>query len=629
MKSILVFFSILFSSPALYSDWIDLPSPILEKKPYSETAYEEIPRFMKRHQENKTPRQLYELALLNIQIENYSEAKKLLLETLELDPHFPYALIQLGYLDLWEGHDQEASLVFLQELEENKCDLKSYNGLQIIVKKWAHEKDKQNQSLIILTKLHACNPKDPDALLSLGNLLIQMNNWNEAEKTLKECLIISPNYKDASLSLAHIYLLQKKWSLAKDIYEKYPNDLEALKGLARVEGRQGNFSLSEKHYKQALSLDATDQESRKEYAQTLNSTWQFKQAQDQYTLFLTTDPSDDSAWNELLTVKAHTNPSLLFDITYTAAKENDPTLKVPVVKDFYLYSDIHSTLPISDRLLLDIKGFFYHQKEIDIYIPGINYDADLAGAQLTSKLLFNDSWRFEAYGRAFHAWSVGGGMNYPFKETTRFEPGISFIFDSSAHLAYVDLHVESFITKNFKIVKSEVLGLLGAEVHYLFRPDCALQPQIETSFRSVNLYDGNFENVETLWLQCGMPFLEKIIIGLYEFQHSHFSHLTSNYFSYHNQFCNFIGAKLHIPFKAKTSLDLIYQHNWQLSKGLIQPIGNFIFIANTQLLTGNKITALLTYRLKDTLRISAEGHYFRNTLPYRDWNIKSSLLWQF
>ncbi len=612
-----------------YADWIPLPNPILTPPLYSERADEEIRHFELRHAENKTPGQLYELALLHIQIENYQKARELLLKTLELDPHFSQALIQLGYLDLWENRNQEAYVFFLKELTENECEKRSCEGLRTIAKKWSYENKNTSESLLILRTLYRCDPNNPDTSLALGNLLVRLNQFDEAESLFKECLVLSPDYQDPALSLANLYLREQKWDQAREIFEQYPDSPEALKGLGRLEIRTGHFIEAESYYKKSLSKGTKDQESRKEYAHTLSSSWKFREALDQYALFLTEDPDNETAWSELLEMKSHTNPALLGNVTYTAAKENDPTLKLPVVKDFYLYSDLHSLIPVSDRLLLDVKTFFYQQKEVDIYIPGINYNADLVGLQLSSRFLFKEYWRWDMYGRTFHAWPNGSSMNYPFKTTTRFEPGTSIIFDSSSHLVYGDLHIESIIIKNFAITKSQVLEFFASELHYLFKPDCFLHPQVEASIKEINLFDGNFEDLETLWLRCGAPFLEKTIIGIYQFQHSHFSELNPNYFSYQNQYCNFVGVNLHLDFWKKAMFDVIYQHNWQLTKKLIQPIGNFLFIANTQLLTGNKITAILSYRLKDQLKFSAEGHYFRNTLPYRDWNLKGSLLWQF
>lgn len=628
-----LFFSIIYILAlsiklSLYAHLIPAPQPILKPPTYSKKAYNEIPRFLIRHAGDFEPRDLYELALLNIQTHNYKKAKEFLVKALQLDPHFFDALIQLGYLNLWDNRYQEAYLNLWEAVEDKPCDKVASEGLRVIAQKWSNEKKHQKQAFAIFDKLYECSPNNPDTLLSLGDLLVKLNKWDQAEIFFKKCLAEKPNYKDAYLSLANLYLLQKKWDLAQELYEKYPNDSEALKGLARLEHRKGNPSLAEPYYKQVLQDHPKDQEARKGYARALASSWKFKEAQEHYDLFLTEDPKDEPTLNELLTIKSHANPSLLANINYTASKENDPTLKAPVVRDFYLYSDLHALLPASDRLLFDVKGFFYHQKEVNIYNPGINYNAELAGIQLASQYLFKKNWRVDAYGRAFYAWPEGS-MNFPFKSTTRFEPGVSLSYNALSHLAYLDLHVESFIIKNFTTIKSEVLGIFASEFHYLFRPDVKLHPQIEASVRAIKLFDGNFEDLETVWAQCAMPYTNNHVIGLYKFQHSHFNQLTPNYFSYRQQYCNFVGVQLHFPLAEKGTIDLIYEHNWQLTKKLIQPIGSFIFIANSQLLTGDKITGIFIYRAKDKVRLSLEGHYFRDTLPYRDWNVKGSLLWQF
>ena len=415
------------------------------------------------------------------------------------------------------------------------------------------------------------------------------------------------------------------------MYEKYPEDPEALKGIARIESRQGNASNATLYYQKALEKDPTDTEAQKEYARTLASSWRFQESTQQYDLYLIENFQDASGWEESLNARSHAKLSLLSYTTYTKAEENDPTLGVPVVNDYYSYTSFHTVVPVDDRLLFDLKWFFYNQKETNIYVPGLNYNASLSGGQITAKYLFANNFLLNGFARLFNAWPQEDedSMAYPFRSTTRFEPGLTVEYSSPWHIAFIDAHVESFVTKDFDSFESVVIGMTVEELHYLFRPEVYLHPQLETSIRLNEFWDGNFEDLANFWARFGLPFAEKNLIFQYQFQYSHFSRLTPNYFSYKQQYWNFVGGKFRFHPFPNTLFEAIYAYSWQFTRALIQPIGDFLNVANIQSLRGNKITCSLSYRWKHHLLMIAEGHYFRNTLIYRDWNVKGSLLWQF
>lgn len=585
----------------LYSRWFPLPEPIVTPPPFSEKAAKEIPTFIKRHKEPRTADELYELALLRISVgDNQAAIIDLERAVLKKD-RFVFALIQLGYLYLWENKYERAYSIFKQTLSIVPGDPKAQYGLQQVGSYWLKENEHLSECFTIFESLYSHEPSHADVVFFFGLVLMRQGDLSGAKEKFQECLDISPNYTDALYCLANIYKREEKWAKAEEYYQK------------------------------AICCQPSDYLIRKDLAHALVAQQKLDDAKEQYILFLTEDPSDSKSWNELRFVKSNLKPNISFYGTYTSSEENDPDIEEPVVRDNYLYTKGGVSIPINPSWNLNIGSFYYQQEELNIYRGGTNYDVWQAGLTFLSNLSFANYWRWHAAARAFHASPTGSSMTFPFSGTTRFEPDIAFIYTKMPHLAAIDLHLESFFTKNFSIMRTELLNLLVMELDYLWRPDWNLRPELETIFRGVKFYDSihNWQNMELLKLRTYLPYLPQFFQLNYQFQHAHFKKLSPNYFSYKQQFINKLGSLLSIPLRSSTKLEIHYEHSWQLTQNLLQPIGTFIFAAKSQLLNGNRITATLTETYKDLLTLTLEGHYFQNNLPYHDWNINGSLSWQF
>lgn len=158
-----------------------------------------------------------------------------------------------------------------------------------------------------------------------------------------------------------------------------------------------------------------------------------------------------------------------------------------------------------------------------------------------------------------------------------------------------------------------------------------MNPQVEGNIRRAWYNDSirNMRTDEDLWIRCGAPYIENNLNLFYHCFHSHFTHLTPNYFSYQEQVISTVGSRLHIDIKEKTYVELAYDHAWWWTKNLIQPIGNTIYVAPLQVLTANRVEGVFGLRIKNTIRSEIKGHYYRNTLPYRDWGVQGNLSWFF
>src|SRR3990167_2759999 len=592
------------------------------------------PQEVKAHSELPKPESAadwYEAALTQIREGNREAARESLKKALSLDPQLIEAGVQLGFLELWDGGLNASYQQFFRVLKLAPCEPKTLEGLREIGARWAQVETRQRQEIAIYQTLNTCQPGDADTLFYLGRAQARAGDWDEAIETLKECLTLAPEYGDAEVQLAYIYLWQEMWAEAEALFAKYPANQDAKIGLALAARRQGNSEKAKAHLQEILSVDNKHKQARQEYANILLSDMDYSQAETAFAGLVDDDPNASNYWISLFDIKSHTRYGMMLEKLYTYAKENDPSLGVPVVRDYYFFNSVHFLIPLMNRWRLDIEQIYYHQRENDIFPPvGVNYSAYEAGGQVTSSYFFAPNWRWDLSARAFNAWGKQDAI-YPFKRTTRFEPGTGLLYNSERQLFSVDAHTESFIIKDFARNNSKLLRTDYLTGGYGYRFNRILRPEFEAWVTHIFIRDSlkNWENTEMATARLGIPFAEKTITAIYRFEHGHFDQLSQNYYSFKQQFRNVLGARLHIPFSDAVSWDTYYYHSWQTTYNLFQPIGDTVFVSPKQYLVANWVTSSLTARYKDSMRLILEGHYFHDTLIYRDWNITGSFLWQF
>lgn len=583
-RSAIAFFSVLLLSfripdlipPPLDPPFTERPSEIRVEQKKIETLERLEPR---------TADEEYELALFYILAGKLDLAKTHLLQAMELKKNFTKAEIQMGFIYLWENQMDEAQFFFEKVLTKHPCEQRALLGLGRIATQRSDE-----QAIEIFTKILACDPKNTDALFYLGQLYKKTNRLEEAQKAYRKVLEIDPRVEDAAESLARVYELKNDESSLKELSEKYPSNFEI------------------QHI----------------YARFLLNSESFKEANQVYSRL----PPNRQIWTEYWGVKSRTNVSSSLEANYTEAKESDPSLRAPVVKDYYFYSAFNIFVPIFNAWRVDAKAFLYHQRENDILPPvGVNYNIYESGAQLLSHYYFARNWRWDLSARAFDSWGAGH-MQYPFHKTVRFEPGTSVILNTQ-HLFILDAHVESFIIKNFAKIKSQLLRTDYAQTAYGYRPEVFLHPKAEANAAWIYFHDSlhNLKNKQSLFAQMDLYF--PWLTTFYLFEHSGFKYLNPNYFSYKNQIRNTIELRLHKELIRGFFFEIFWDHTWELTKNLFLPIGNFLFVASRLYLIWNTLAAQLVYQYKDKLRFEMGGHYLHNTLPYTDWNLRGSIVWQF
>lgn len=554
--------------------FIELPEKRVEKE-----KIEHLER-----EESKTAREEYRLGRLYILARDLTQAKMHLSQALEMKAEFEEAELQMGFLFFWENNLEGATKFFEEVLKQHSCDKQALYGLSQVAKKLPDP-----EAIPVLEKLLECDRKNPDFLFYLGQRYERVGEREKAKQAYQQALEASPGYPDVAVALARIYGQERNKAKLKELAQQHRSNAEV-----------------QKTYYQALATPL-DYGGATQFTDRLPPNGRLRMQ----------DPE----------INAVENISASLEATYTDAKESDPSIGQPVVKDYYFYSALNIFIPICDKWRVDLKPFLYHQRENDIYPPvGVNYNVYESGGQATSHYYFASGWRWDVVARGFASWGEGQEI-FPFQNTSRFEPGTSLLYNTE-HLFVLDLHVESFIIKNFSDEQSQLLRTDYGQVIYGYRPNVSRHPKMEASATWVRYHDSlhNWKNKETALF--GVDLYSPSLTTFYLFEHAGFNHLNPNYFSYKQQYRNTIEVKYHRDFSKGAYFETFWDHTWEMTHDLFLPIGDFIFVASQLYLIWNTLTTQVGYQYKQC-KIELGGHYLHNTLPYTDWNVRGSLLYQF
>jgi tetratricopeptide (TPR) repeat protein len=454
----------------------------------------------------------------------------------------------------------------------------------------------------------------------LALFYIQDGQMDKAKRRLNDAIVEDPKFYQAYVQLGFIALWEEDVKEAKRYFEYAaklaPSDKAALYGMSLTKEQM----LSKK----ARRIEELDEYRR--HPRSLVIDRQYKQAKKEYAALLKDHPYDQKLNAEMFEVRSHTDFCAFLDTSYTDAKENDPTLQEPVVKDYYFASNLNILIPVFDTWRLDAKGIFFHQRENNILNSFVNYNAFIGGGQLLSHYYFANDWRWDVTLREIRAWGSQTAQ-FPFLATNRFEPGTCVVYSGNNHFFIIDGHIESFIIKNFAAQNAELLRTDHIDTSYLYRPEVFLNPKVGVALDEAFYQDHNRKDWQSLFgsLDLGVPMLTLTSL----FEHSHFKFLTSNYFSYNQQIRETIGLKFHTPNDFHLYFEVLWEHSWQWTHNLIMPIGDLLFIAQQQYIIGNLFSSRLVYRFRDRFKFELGGHYLRTTLIYRDWNLNGALRYQF
>jgi tetratricopeptide (TPR) repeat protein len=576
---------------------------------------------------------LYVEALKRLAEKDLSKAQNILEILIDQFPEYTYGYIQLGYVLLWQGHLERARQIFFHLSKQCPCNTYVIQGMSELAVLLERKEEMQQESLEVYRYLASCTPEMYSVRFGLRRTLARTKNYEESEKILLGLLEESPIDSDVGIQLATLYFWQKRYDEAEKLYQKYPDRIESKEGLAKIAMAKGNFSDAQNYYESVIEKDQNNRYALQNLARVYAINLEFTKSKKIYEQLVEKFPKIRSGWDELLEVKLHTDPALNYNISYVEAKENDPSIKKPVVRDYYFDNNIIAFFPIFDPWRVDVKTFFSFQEERSILPtnPGVNFNAQISGAGVYSHYLFAKFWKWDLYSNVKRAWNVGY-TKFPFQNTTRVEPGTYINYNSDTQYFLLGGNVDSYVIKNFQKQVSQLLTLKSLETMYRYTFAVRCSPELEGWFQETyyECQPKNRRDSESASLRFLVPFLEKYFKLFYTFEHRHFHRLNQNYYSFFEQWRNTFGFNLFLKSERRqVSFDLMYWHRTQGTKDLYQPIGDFIYISPWQFLKCNQIQGSLHFKVNDVFKADLSGGYYRDTLPYRAWNVQGNLYWVF
>jgi len=138
-----------------------------------------------------------------------------------------------------------------------------YLELAILHPLWDNDKQAEMQALENAMKI---NPMNPRSHLMLGSVLIQLEKYEEAEKSLRKALELKKEYQEANLRLANLYKRQK-------LYDKAARQYNIL--LSNQKGNAFLHSILAHLYEELGAYDKAEKQLRHLIAFQPNAGWVF------------------------------------------------------------------------------------------------------------------------------------------------------------------------------------------------------------------------------------------------------------------------------------------------------------------------------------------------------------------
>ncbi len=114
----------------------------------------------------------------------------------------------------------------------NRTAIRTYFSLALV------DPALEEKTIQVVNKSIALSPTDPKLLHNKGIILSQFNRIKEATASIQEAIKLKPNYRDARLSLADLYIKNNQQNLAEielnAVLKQIPGDPDALKFLEQI-----------------------------------------------------------------------------------------------------------------------------------------------------------------------------------------------------------------------------------------------------------------------------------------------------------------------------------------------------------------------------------------------------------
>ncbi len=254
--------------------------------------------------------------------ESSSLAAEILTQAIELDPDFALAHVALSEA-LWRRFQEDKDSEDLREAERQArmaLDIDpKLAGAQVALARVYRSTGRQEESIADLRQVLARHPKPDEAYSELAASYEQIGNFDEAEKSLRLAAVLGDGYwfnwnnlgsflsgvgkyDDARKSferavalappdvvwplenLGTLYLFEGEFETAIGIYDRLPRPLDAVQAsnIGTAYFFAGDIAASEEYFAQAVQLDPSDAELRRNYGDVLLRLERTAEAKRQY-----------------------------------------------------------------------------------------------------------------------------------------------------------------------------------------------------------------------------------------------------------------------------------------------------------------------------------------------------------
>lgn len=318
-------------------------------------------------------------------------------QILDINPASTY-----GHLGLAKGLECTDEMERAEQGYKNAQKYSPHNpDVLISLALWELKTGNSKQAIEYFQEALARNMKEPLIYDSLGNVYLNdMSDFEVAEANFNQALIFSPTDQLALVGLGRLYIEQKEYQKAIDIFEQA---LESDKENAQIYFEMGVAYNLNQDYENAItnlrlaeSMDFSTPELYKHLGRALRFTGQYAEAAEAYYTFLDLAPegSNNSAAAGLAQLLESGDYPLGYDAFNTLSKESINYLLS------YLSDYLPSTLVSSRIETIDEK-------------PTLKIIFDLGSEQIDDQTLFYGTMFFIGVGAAlvpFSANSLDGGL---------------------------------------------------------------------------------------------------------------------------------------------------------------------------------------------------------------------------
>ena len=337
---------------------------------------------LKEHPDNKTARLCYGRAIgLN---GNPKQANTLFTNLLADYPSDFEVKLNYGESLLWNSNFPKAKTYFKSLIDE---DPKSFPALLSYANTLSNLKEYED-ALLYVNKALEVLPGNPNALTSKKYMYLgyayqkqQAQQYDEAERLLKENLTLFDNDKDTLLNLANLYLIANRLQDAKATYDilatNPENKITALNGLALVSHLGGKekdaLELSQQSFD---SLDTTTeatlaQQTTERYVQALIWNKKYKTANTLIASLIETKPNENWVLALRATLNIYKSDFKKSVSDYDQILENDSSSfdgnlgKANALKALGYYDDAYTSAE-------NTLTFYDNQKDASNFIKNLN-----------------------------------------------------------------------------------------------------------------------------------------------------------------------------------------------------------------------------------------------------------------